>query len=411
LLGVLADTPVVLLVGPRQSGKTTLVQSLEGRGHRARYLTLDDPATLAAAQADPAAFLEDLQGPVILDEVQQAPALFPVLRSVVDRRRAPGSFLLTGSADVLTAPRLAEALVGRMEVLTLWPLSQGEIERRKEGFLDALFRLRLPSGEVNGEDRAGLLRRALAGGFPEPLQRSERRRADWSRAYVATILQREVRDLARIEGLADLPRLLQLLAARATGLVNVSQLSQSSGIPQTTLKRYLALLEQTFLIQRLPAWTRTPSKRLIKSPKLLFVDTGLLARLAEWSEARLDRHPDDAGPLLENFVAMELRKLNTWSNGHYRLHHFRTGRGSEVDLVAEDEAGRIVGIEVKSRATLGDGDFQGLRKLAELAGDSFHRGVVLYSGRERLAFGPRLHALPMSALWTLGAKETEDTAA
>jgi len=404
----LADTPVVFLTGARQSGKTTLVRSMAGPS--TRYLSLDDPATLASAQADPGAFLEDLDGPAILDEVQQAPALVPALRAVVDRDRKPGRFLLTGSAHALATPALAQALVGRMEVLTLWPLSQGETERRREGFLDALFRRRLPPWRGPAEDRAAIVRRALRGGFPEPLGRSERRRRVWFRSYVATILQREVRDLARIEGLAELPRLLELLAARATGLLNFAGLSRNAGIPQTTLKRYLALLEQTFLVLRLPAWTRSRSKRLVKSPKLLVADTGLLAHLAGASAERLLAHPDAAGPLLENFVAMELQKQAGWSRTTCRLYHFRTSAGREVDLVAEDESGRLVGIEVKARASLSERNLQGLRALADIAGARFHRGVVLYTGRERLAFGPRLHALPIPALWSLGAKASDGAA-
>jgi len=400
----LADTPVVLLVGARQCGKTTLAQSMVGSAFPARYLSLDDPATLAAAHADPAAFLTDFQGPVILDEVQQIPALATILRQVVDRRRNAGRFLLTGSANVLAMPRLADALVGRMEVVTLWPLSVGEIEGRQGSFVDACFRARLPPWRGEAEDRITSLRRALVGGYPEAVARKERRRAAWFRGYIGTILQREVRDLARIEGLAELPRLLQLLAVRATGLLNFSEISRSARLPQTTLKRYIALFEHTFLLWRLPAWSRNRSKRLVKAPKLLFGDTGLLAHLAGWSERRLAGHPDDAGPLLENFIAMELLKQLGWSHTAARLHHFRTEAGREVDLVLEDEAGRVVGIEVKSRASLGERDLRGLRTLAEACGDDFHRGVVLYTGSERLAFGPRLHALPLSAVWQLGMR-------
>ncbi len=405
LLGaVLSDTPVVLLVGARQSGKTTLVKALSRPGGPARYLSLDDPAVLAAAQSDPAAFLQDLDGPVILDEVQQAPALFPVLRSVVDRDRRPGRFLLTGSTHALATPRLAEALVGRMELLTLWPLSQGEIEGHREGFLDAVFRDRLPPLRHSPESRRHLIEQALKGGFPEPLGRLGARRSAWFRAYVTTILKREVRDLAQIEGIAELPRLLELLAARAASLLNFSEISRSAGIPQTTLKRYLALLEQTFLIRRLPAWAKNPSKRLVKAPKLLVSDTGLLAYLSRWTAERLARRPELAGPLLENFVAMEILKQAGWSEIPQRISHFRTSSGQEVDLVIEDHLGRVVGVEVKARATLNRRDLPGLRALADACGDSFHRGIVLYTGSERRARGARPHAWPLSAVWDRGSK-------
>ena len=403
VLSALADTPVVYLVGARQSGKTTLARSAVGERFPARYLSLDDPATLAAAQADPAAFLDGFDGPVILDEVQGAPALAGSLRAAVDHRREPGRFLLTGSADVLATPRLAEALVGRMEVMTLWPFSQGEIEGHREDFPAKLFAEEHPPGGGGGEGRVALVERALRGGFPEPVGRSASRRSAWFRSYITTLLQRDVRDLARIEGLADLPRLLRLLAARATGLTNFSELSRSSALPQTTLKRYVALLEQAFLIRRLPAWTRNPSKRLVRSPKLFFTDTGLLASLAGWNSGRLDQHPEEVGPLLENFVISEVSKQLGWSRVSCAIHHFRTSTGREVDLVLEDEAGRVVGVEVKASSSLRESDFQGLHALAEAAGEDFLRGVVLYAGGERLGVGPGMFALPMSSLWEGGA--------
>ena len=404
LLEALADTPVVYLVGARQSGKTTLARAAVGGRFPARYLSMDDPATLAAARTDPAVFLQDLEGPAILDEIQRAPELAGALRGAVDRRREPGRYLLTGSAEILATPRLAESMVGRMEVLTLWPFSQGEIEGSEESFPAALFGEELPPGVGIAEERSALVARALRGGFPEPLERSPTRQNAWFDSYVATLLQRDVRELARIEGLADLPRLLRLLASRATGLTNFAEISRASGIAQTTLKRYLALLEQSFLLRRLPAWTRNRSKRLVRSAKLFFTDTGLLAHLAGWSAGRLDRHPEEVGPLLENFAISELQKQLSWSGSGISAYHFRTSTGREVDLVLEDAAGRVVGVEVKSRGSLHDSDFHGLRALAEAAGEDFHRGVVLYTGTERLAFGARLHCLPMSALWTLGVE-------
>jgi hypothetical protein len=248
LLKALADSPVVLLHGARQTGKTTLVKTLARKQHRARYLTLDDAGVLSAARSDPAGFIGGLEGPVILDEVQRAPGLFVAIKAAVDRDRRPGRFLLTGSAHVMLLPQLSDSLAGRMELLTLWPLSQGEIEGVVEGFIDAAFGV-LP---VLAEQKADPIARALRGGYPEVLRRTdEEGRRNWFGSYVTTILQRDVRDLAHIEGLTEMPRLLSLLAARAAGIQNFSELAQSSRIAPTTLKRYLALLETTFLIQEL----------------------------------------------------------------------------------------------------------------------------------------------------------------
>jgi hypothetical protein len=405
LLAALADTPVVLLTGARQSGKSTLVQDITATAHPARYLTLDDAGVLAAARADPAGFLAGVEGAVVLDEVQRVPELFLALKAAVDRDRRPGRFLLTGSANVLLLPRLADLLVGRMEVLTLWPLSQGEIESVSEGFVDAVFADTLPRLVTEPEEWSVLLDRILCGGYPEVLGRAaEARRSAWFGSYITTLLQRDVRDLAHIEGLTLVPRLLTLLAARTTALLNSSELSRSIAMPQSTLKRYLALLETTFLLQPLSAWSSNLGKRLVKAPKIVLSDTGLIVSLLAMGKERLMADRALAGPLLENFVVMELRKQVTWSQTRPQLFHFRTQTGYEVDVVLEDGAGRLVGIEIKASATVSAQDFKGLRTLAEAVGQRFRRGVVLYTGAEPLPFGPRLHAMPVQALWRLGSQ-------
>ena len=404
LEAALADTPVVLVVGPRQAGKTTLCRLVADR-RGARLLSFDDAATLAAAGADPAGFIAAFDGPVVLDEIQKAPALLGAIKLAVDRRREPGRFLLTGSADVLTLPRVSESLAGRMEVLTLWPLSQGELVAWREGFIDALFAAATPRLFAAGEARADLVDRALRGGFPEAVARRdpERRRA-WFRSYVTTMLERDVRSLAQIEGLTDLPRLLNLLAARSASLLNIAELSRSVGLPHTTLTRYLALFERAFLVRRVPAWAGSRARRAVKMPRVWIPDTGLLGHLVGISPARLVEEPTAAGPLLETFVAGELAKHLGWSRTRVDLFHFRTHGGREVDLVLEADDGRLAGVEVKSAATVGVADLKGLSALREVAGKRFHRGVVLYTGRETLPFGSDLWALPVSALWQLGAR-------
>lgn len=400
----LADTPVVLVNGARQTGKTTLARRLCETGSARRYLTLDDAATLAAAHADPSGFVVRLTGPVVIDEVQKAPALFPAIKIAVDAGRVPGRFLLTGSANVLALPRLSESLAGRMEILTLWPLSQGEIEGVREGFIDAIFAKNEPSPDFRAANRSNILKRVAKGGYPEIQSRDEERRDAWFASYVTTILQRDVRDLAQIEGLTAMPRLLSLLAARTMSLLNFAELSRSTAIPQSTLKRYLSLIETTFLAYTAPAWSGNLSKRLIKTPRLAFGDTGLAAHLSGFSEERMKEDPGRAGHLIENFVATELRKQAGWSRTRSTLFHYRTLSGQEVDFILESNSGKLAGIEVKASATVSAADFRGLRALKEATGKRFHRGVLLYAGSQALPFGRDLFAMPISSLWTLGAK-------
>jgi predicted AAA+ superfamily ATPase len=400
----LADRPVVLLHGARQSGKSTLVRAIAGDRGGAPYLTFDALTTLAAARADPAGFLAGFDGPVVLDEVQRVPDLFVAIKAAVDRDRRPGRFLLTGSANALLLPHLSEALVGRMEIATLWPLSQGVMESSVEGFIDAAFGDARPvSGRASSD--VPLIDRVLRGGFPEAVAASSAaRRGDWFDSYLTTLLSRDVRDLARIEGLADLPRLVSLIGARPMALLNHAELARSSGLPQTTLKRYFVLLESVFLARTIPPWHGNLGKRLIKTPKVLLTDSGLAAHLMGVDAARLRADHTLFGGLLESFVAMELTKQIAWSAAAPRLYHFRTHGGQEVDFVLERRSGPLVGIEVKASATVSNGDFDGLRALEAVAKRRIHRGFVLYTGTEIAAFGPRLFAVPMDALWRWGAK-------
>lgn len=400
----LGDTPVVLVGGARQTGKTTLVRE-ETAGSSSNYVTLDDLEALGAAASDPAGFLSGLGRagePVILDEVQRAPTLFPAIKASVDRDRRPGRFLLTGSANVLLIPKLSESLAGRMEILTLWPLAQAEIEGVGESFVDRLFSPASPLEQFSGirpSPREEIIERVVRGGYPEPMARAESRRPQWFESYLATILQRDVRDLANIEGLTQMPRLLAILAARTASLLNASDISRTAGIPYSTLSRYLTLLETTYLISTLPAWSGNLTARLLKSPKIVLNDTGLAAHLLGVSEERLLHDPTQLGGLLENFVAMEVLKDIGWSETRPSLYHWHTANREEVDLLLERRDGSLAGIEVKASATVGAGDFKGLRALEALTGDRFVRGVMLYTGERVVPFGEKLFAIPLNALW------------
>ena len=395
----LGDTPVVYLQGARQTGKSTLAKSF-AESRSASYLTLDTAAVLAAATDDPDGFVAGLPRPAVIDEAQRAPALALAIKAAVDADRRPGQFLLTGSAGVMSLPKLAESLAGRMELHTLWPLSQGEIESVRETFVDRLFEADMSPLATVPNAESEVVDRLCAGGYPEARgRRSGRRRGAWFDAYIDAILQRDVRELANIDRLLDMPRLLGLLATRTGQLINHADLARTLGLPQTTLKRYMALLETTFLVRRLPAWFTNVGKRLVKAPKLMLVDTGLLAHLLDADAARLRRDRTLLGRVLENFVAMEVVKQLSWSERRCRLFHFRTEGGAEVDLVIEAHDGRLVGVEVKSTATLRSQHFNGLKALAEQAGDRFVRGAVAYLGTEVVPFGPNLHGLPLGLVW------------
>src|ERR1039457_2968624 len=403
LLDGLADTPAVLVNGARQSGKSTLVQSGELAGQNRQYLTFDDPGILAPAKRALNGLVAGLNMPVTLDELQHVPEIFPVIKAAIDRKRQPGQFLLTGSANVMLLPKLSESLAGRMEVLTLWPFSQGEIHGVHESFVDTLFSQNPVgwTGKTATVRRDELLETVLAGGYPLAVARQSATRRDaWFQSYVMTMLQRDIRDLANIADVTAVPRLLSVVAARAGGLLNFADLSRSVALPQTTLKRYFALLEATFLVQLLRPWARNLGKRVIQTPKVYLNDTGLLAYTLGIIVDRLKAEGTLAGAVLENFVLIELRKQSTWSATRPELFYWRTASGQEVDLVLEDRSGKVVGIEVKASATLHGNDVRGLQALANDAGKHWLRGVVLYTGTEVIPFAANLHGVPISRLWS-----------
>lgn len=395
----LADTPVVLLNGARQTGKSTLADSFSAGGRR--YLTLDDHAVLSAAKGDPAGFIAGLDGPVTLDEVQRAPELFLAIKAAVDRNRQPGAFLLTGSANVLLLPGIADSLAGRMEVLSLWPLSSAEMAGQPSfNLADWLFDGPMNALAISPCEREELIGKLVAGGFPEAVGRSSPRRRDaWFDSYLQAIMQRDVRDLANLEQITEVPHLLQLLAVRSATLLNFAEISRSSTLPQTTLKRYFSLLETLFLVYRLQAWERNPGKRLVKSPKVFLPDSGIQAYLTGTSADRLAAEAGLPGGLVETFVLSELLKHLAFSERRLTLWHYRTQTNIEVDFLLEDRLGKLTGIEVKASATVDGKDFKGLRHLKETEPQAFQRGIVLYSGREVVPFDADLFAVPLSMWW------------
>jgi hypothetical protein len=398
LAEALGDNPVVLIHGPRQSGKTTLAQMV-GNRRGYTYFSFDDEVTRAAAEADPAGFVADLPARTTLDEVQRVPGLFSALKTAVDRNRTPGRFLLTGSANVLLVPRLADSLAGRMEILRLFPLAQAELAGRASRFLEGLFggTFKMRRFERLGP---GLAERIASGGYPAALARANpRRRMAWYGNYIETLVQRDVRDLARIASLDVLPRLLALAAGQTGRLLNVSDLASPFHLSRPTIRDYVTLLERVFLVEELPPWHSNRLSRLVKTPKLHVGDTGVACALLGLDAKGLWHDRGMLGQVLETFVYQELRRQASWLEDEIRFHHFRDKDGAEVDLVLERGARQVAGIEVKAAATVRAADFRGLRKLAAAAGKRFATGVVLYDGEASVSFGDGLHAVPIRALW------------
>ncbi|MEX2492888.1 MAG: ATP-binding protein [Nitrospirales bacterium] len=398
LLEALADTPVVLIHGPRQCGKTTLARQM-GEPAGFSYLSFDDDLLRNSAETDPVGFIADLPDKVILDEVQRVPGLFTSLKAAVDALRKPGRFIFTGSANVLLVPKLADSLAGRMEILRLHPLAQAELTGTEPDFLTRVFAGQFKSGQAGQRLGNGLAERVSAGGYPAALARlTSRRRAVWYRDYIDTLVQRDVRDLARISALEALPRLLTLAAGQTARLLNVADLAAPFQLSRPTIRDYMTLLQRVFLLEELAPWHSNRLNRLIKTPKLHLGDTGLACALlgldgtALWNDRAL------YGQLLETFVYQELRRQGSWQDTPLSFHHYRDKDGGEVDVVLES-AGKLAGVEVKAAATVNGADFNGLRRLQSAAGKRFVAGMVLYDGKTIAPFGQDLYAVPISCLW------------
>lgn len=398
LIEALEDSPAVLIHGPRQCGKTTIAQVVGDRLGYA-YLTFDDDVLRRAAQSDPIGFVADLPAKATLDEVQRVPTLFAAIKTAIDRKRVPGRLILTGSANVLLVPRLADSLAGRMEILRLHPLAQCELLKRCPSFLDALFAGRFRTRQVErlGGELAG---RIAAGGYPAALARSPgRRRTAWYRDYLDTLVQRDVRDLARISSLAALPRLLALASGQTARLLNVTDLAAPFQLSRPTIRDYVTLLSQLFLLEELPPWHANRMSRLIKTPKLHVGDTGLACALLGVDGPALAADRTLLGQLLETFVFQELRRQASWHEDPMAFFHFRDKDGGEVDIVIERGARSVAGIEVKAAATVTTADFRGLQRLRAAAGHRFACGIVLYDGETCAGFGDDMFAVPVRALW------------
>ena len=403
ILFSLKNSPVVFVNGPRQAGKSTLVQELAKKDFPADYITFDNTTQMAAAAASPHTFLTARKESVIIDEVQMVPDMFRALKVVVDQVRlegkanANGRFLLTGSANIMALPKLSDPLVGRMSVKTLFPFAVCEALQKKSHFIDRIFRCDFSD---LGKTKISLNQAMRVATFPEISGKKVRERTEWFDGYITTILQRDVRMLSELEKIAMLPTMLRILASRAGSLMNDASIARDVGLNPVTSKSYRGVLQAMFLTFDLAPWYRNIGKRLVKSPKGYLLDTLLLCHLLDVQlEDLRSRRPELYGHVLENFVATELTKLLSFSEVRAALFHFRTSDNKEVDFVIERPSGSLVGIEVKSSDTVKARDFQGLKVLAESTGKDFVCGIVLYAGNDVIPFGENLFAVPHGALW------------
>ena len=398
LEAALSDSPAVLLHGPRQCGKTTLAQSL-GKPLGFTYLTFDDNNILAAAKADPQGFVADLPERTILDEVQHAPELFRAIKSEIDRDRKPGRFLLTGSANVFLVPALGESLSGRIEIVRLHPLAQSEIEKKRSRFIEILFNedVRIKKTERMGNQ---LAYRMSLGGYPPAIERtSEHRRAAWYRDYIETQIRKDIQNLAKISSFDILPRLLSYAASQTAHLLNVSELAGPFKVSRQTIRDYLTLLENIFLLDELQPWHTNRISRMVKTPKLYLNDTGIASSLLGMTSESLYEDRAIFGQMLETFVYQELRREASWYEEDFKFYHYRTRDKREVDIVIERSASQLVGVEIKASSTVTARDFSGLRQLKAYAGSRFVKGVILYDGETSIGFGENMYAIPIRFLW------------
>jgi uncharacterized protein len=396
----LADTRVILVNGARQAGKSTLVRQIAA-DKAAEWRDLDLPQDRQSALEDPVGFVS-FDGLLVIDEIQRAPELLLAIKVAVDADPRPGRFLLTGSARLLGLRDLPDTLPGRMETIELWPFSQGEIDRTTDGFVDAAFALGPELHHESTVSRADYADRIVRGGLPEAVARTDpRRRGRFFDSYLQNLIDRQVTQLAEIERTAQLKALLGLLAARSGQLVAAGSLESDLQISRPTVARYMSLLEEIFLIKRIPGWSRNLGTRATAAPKLIFADSGIAARLLSVDSHALRRPGAPFGPLLEGFALSELARQLTWSTELTDLYHYRDHNKIEVDAVLENRRRQVIGVEVKATSTVRTDDFTGLRRLADKLGEDFVAGFVLYTGTATLPFGPKLRALPLSAIWQL----------
>jgi len=398
-LEMLTESRAVAIVGARQVGKSTLLRDLTGSDYPAQVVTLDERANRAAAAEDPTGFVASLPSPVAIDEVQRVPDLLLAIKDRLDRDDSRGQFLLTGSANILALPSVKDALPGRVDYMTLWPLSSTEIEGSDGNLVDALLRAEPPQLSAVPLGRGAYAERIARGGYPEAQDRAARGLRSFFASYLSSIVKRDIADVARLRAPDAIERLLAVIAARTGGLASYQGMGRDLGLDKNTIHAYVQVLENLFLVKALKPWHVNLGARQIKSPKLYLVDSGLLTYLLKANASRIEADNTIAGIAFESFVAMDLLRMASLSEAQPSLYHYRDKLGREVDVVIEADSGEVAGVEVKSAASVGGDAFSGLRRLRDKLGERFRFGAVLYAGERTLPFGDRLAAIPVSALW------------
>ena len=401
LLEMIDFFPIVLLMGPRQSGKTTLVKMIKDIKEYT-YVTFDDLKIAASANSDPLGFVSQLKLPVIIDEVQKCPEIFHAIKQKVDENRKASMFVLTGSANPLMIPKISESLSGRIGLINLWPLSFGEIIRKREKFIDQIFNENFSYQTIKKITKNELILRFIKGGFPTIQQDlSFEMINEWCNSYLTTILQRDIKNLANIEKVSDLSNLMQFLSIRSSNLINFSELSRTSKIAGSTLKRYLNLLQTLFIIYFHQPWHNNLTKRLVKATKLYLVDTALLINILSIDQKRLEMDSNLFGQILENYISIELHKIAIWSKKNIKFYHYRNQGGEEIDIILESSLKEVVAIEIKASSNVKPDDFKAIKNLQNQIKDNLIKGIVLYMGDQIIPFGQNIYAMPINSLWDL----------
>jgi predicted AAA+ superfamily ATPase len=388
---------VLLLSGPRQCGKTTLAKQLVTKS--IVYRTLDNAAIRTLAESDPHSFVEHTHQMLIIDEVQRAPALLSAIKIVVDENTRPGQFLLTGSANIQSLPSMQESLAGRVRKIRLRPLSQGELSGAAPIFLDKAFEQTFVQNHSTYLNRKTMLEMAFRGGFPEAIKLNDKDRQQWHRDYISALLERDLKDIARIHQHHAMQELVSILAGWSSKFMDIAAISSGLSIRRPTIESYINALETLYIVERIQPWTRTDYERVGKQTKLYMTDSGLMASILRWRKTQVELDADRIGKLIETFIFNELAALVDVSNSKYELFHYRDRERREIDFIIERDDQALLGIEIKAASSISAADFKHLKWFRDnIAKNRLFIGIVLYAGELAGKMGENLWAVPFSAL-------------